>query len=239
MSSGRWSTIQLAPWSAAGLLVGGRREHDVPGEAGDRIAGRVASGRARLGGEAADHADLHRDHALHVDRAAAPDVAVGDVGGERVVRPAVSRGRDHVDVREQEERVAAAAVAVEAGDDRAASRGRLEDLGRHARVAEQVGHEPGGPQLAVTRLRGRVDARDPDELAEVVDELVVGAPPVGGGDGVRRPDGAARGGRARDRAVGRRHGQPADPVNPSTNPMIPITNPPTTMTRTIARRRRR
>ena len=39
---------------AAGLLVGGRGEQDVAGEARDRVAGRVAAGGAGLGGEQPD-----------------------------------------------------------------------------------------------------------------------------------------------------------------------------------------
>ena len=58
---------------------------------------------------------------LHVDGAAAVDVAVGDVGRERVVRPALGRGRDDVEVRQQEERLAAGAVAAQPGVDGAAA----------------------------------------------------------------------------------------------------------------------
>ena len=74
-----------------------------------------------------------RDHVLHVDRAAAVDVAVGEVGRERVVGPALGRRRDDVEVREQQQRVAAGPVAAQADVDRAATGHGLDDLGREAR----------------------------------------------------------------------------------------------------------
>ena len=116
------------PGSAAGLLVGRAREQDVAAQAGDRVARRIEAGRAGLGDEPLDDAELHRDHVLHVDRAAAVDVAVGDVGRERVVGPALRRRRDDVEVRQQEERLAAGPVAAQPGVDRAAARHRLDDL---------------------------------------------------------------------------------------------------------------
>ena len=61
--SGRCSAIQLAPAMAAGLLVGGGGEQDVAAQAGDRVAGGIEAGGARLGREQPDDAELHRDHA--------------------------------------------------------------------------------------------------------------------------------------------------------------------------------
>ena len=55
----------------ARLLVRGAREQHVAAEAGDRVAGRIATGCPRLGGEPLHDAELERDHALHVDRPAA------------------------------------------------------------------------------------------------------------------------------------------------------------------------
>ena len=77
--------------------------------------GRVEARRPGLGGEQPDDAELHRDEVLHVDRAAAVDVAVGEVRGERVVGPALGRRRHDVEVREQQERLAAGPVAAQAG----------------------------------------------------------------------------------------------------------------------------
>ena len=61
---------------AARLLVCGAREQDVASETRDRVAGGVEPGGPRLGGEQPDDPELHRDHRLHVDRAATVDVAV-------------------------------------------------------------------------------------------------------------------------------------------------------------------
>jgi hypothetical protein len=92
---------------------------------------------------------------LHVDRAAAPDVAVGDVAAERVVGPLLRRRRDHVEVREQQQRLAAGAVAAQPGGDRAATGDREVDLGGDAGVLERVGDPPRGAELAVGRVGWR------------------------------------------------------------------------------------
>ena len=106
----------------ARLLVGGRGEQDVAAEAGDRVARRIEAGGARLGREQAHDPELHRDHGLHVDRAAAVDVAVVEVGRERIVTPALGRRRHDIEMRQQEQRLAAGAVAAQPGVDGAASR---------------------------------------------------------------------------------------------------------------------
>ncbi len=132
---------------------------------GDRVARRIEAGRARLGREQPHDAELHRDHRLHVDRAAAVDVAVDEVGRERVVGPALGRGRDDVEMREQQERLAAGAVAAQPGVDRATSRAparRSRVRGRLRRAC--VAMWRAATQLAVGRLgRRRVDRRDPDQ----------------------------------------------------------------------------
>ena len=122
----------LRPDRAAGLLVGRAREQDVAAQAGDRVASRVEAGRARLGRQQPDDAELHRDHRLHVDRAAAVDVAVGQVGRERVVAPALGRRGHDIEMGQQEQRLAARPVAAQAGVHGAATRLRLDDLGREA-----------------------------------------------------------------------------------------------------------
>ena len=119
----------LHPDGAARLLVGGAGEQDVAAQARDRVAGGVEAGRARLAGEQPNHRQLHRDHRLHVDRAAPVDVAVGDVGRERIVAPAIGRGRDDVEVRQQEERLAAGAVAAEPGEHAASAGYGFDDIG--------------------------------------------------------------------------------------------------------------
>ena len=77
---------------AAGLLVG---EHDED---------EVARQRDVLAPRAQEGVDEHRDAALHVERAAAPDVAVLEPRLERRVRPVLSGRRDDVDVALEQQR---------------------------------------------------------------------------------------------------------------------------------------
>ena len=139
----------------ARLLVGRAGEQHVSSQAWDRIPGGVAAGRAGLVDQPLDDAELEGDHALHVDRAAAVDVAVGDIGRERVVRPAIGRCRDDVEVRQQEERFAAGPVTPQAGVDGAATRGGLDDLGVEAERPEAPFEIARGARLLVGRRRGR------------------------------------------------------------------------------------
>ncbi len=69
----------------------------------------------------------------------AVDVAVVDVGGERVVRPAIRGCRHDVEVRHQQERLAARPVSAETDMDRAATGYRLDDLGGQPDPGEPVG----------------------------------------------------------------------------------------------------
>ena len=97
---------------AAGLLVGDRREDDVAPQLRARAAQRE------------HHRQLHGDHVLHVDRAAAPDHAVDEIAAERVARPGLRVDGDDVDVAEQDERrLGGGAAGGEARDARAAARG--------------------------------------------------------------------------------------------------------------------
>ncbi len=112
---------------AARLLVGGAGEDDVAPQAGDGIARGIEAGRDRVAGEPEHDLQLHGRHALHVHGTAAVDVAVGDLARERVARPALGIGRHDVEVRQEEQRPAARAVAPEAGDDVAASGIRFQD----------------------------------------------------------------------------------------------------------------
>ena len=50
------------------------------------------------------HRELHGDHVLHVHRAAAPHDPVDQLPAKRIARPGVAVDRDHVEVREQDER---------------------------------------------------------------------------------------------------------------------------------------
>ena len=97
----------------------------------------IEAGGARPAREQEHDQRLERHHLLHVHRAATPDVAVGDVCGERVVRPAVGDARrDDVEVAQQQERVAAGAVATEPDGHVAAARRRFDDLGVQALGAQ-------------------------------------------------------------------------------------------------------
>ncbi len=72
---------------SACLFVGGRGEEHVTGQAGDRVGGGIPAGRLRLPGQHPHDREFHGDHALHVHRPAAPDVAIGDVAAEGIVGP--------------------------------------------------------------------------------------------------------------------------------------------------------
>ena len=128
--SGWLSTSQPAPCQPPASSSAVEQKMTSRRRPGDRVSGRVAAGGAGGAGEAAHDLDLHRDHGLHVQRAAAPDVAVGQVAAERVVGPAVRLGRHDVEVRKEQQRVAATAVAADAGHDRAAAGERLDDRRR-------------------------------------------------------------------------------------------------------------
>ena len=128
--------------ATAGLLVGGAGVEDVAVQAGDGVAGGVQAGGPRLTREQEHDLRLQRHHLLHVHGASTPDIAVRDVGGERVVRPAVGGvRRDDIEVAEKQERVTAGAVAAEADGHVAAARRRLDDLRVQALGAQDAGDE--------------------------------------------------------------------------------------------------
>ena len=147
--SGWCTAMALTPASPAGLLVRRTGEQDVAAQAGDRVAGRVQAGRSRLGDEQLDHAELERDHVLHVDRAAAVHVAVRDLPGERVVGPAIGRGGHDVEMGQQQERLAAGAVATQPDVDRGTARDDLQQLRLEAEGGQAVGEVACDPRLAV------------------------------------------------------------------------------------------
>ena len=83
---------ELGAGVPAGLLVRGEAQPDRPvGEPAGALA-------------VPDHRQEHRVEVLHVDRAAAPQVAVLDLAGERVDLPVLGGGRYDVEVAVQEER---------------------------------------------------------------------------------------------------------------------------------------
>ena len=165
--SGRWTASQRAPSvapassSAAHVNSTSRRR---PGIGSDRG---VASRGPGFAGEALDDTELERDHALHVDRPTAVDVAVVDVRGERVVRPALRGGRDDVEVRHQQEGLIARALSSETDMHRAATGYRFDDLGDQPDPGEPVGDVLRRAALAVGQARfRRIDGRDPDQLTQ-------------------------------------------------------------------------
>ena len=80
---------------AAGLLVG---------DAGEDHVARELLAVLRVAREHRHDARAHRGHVLHVDRAAAPHVAVVDLAAERIVLPRCRVGLDDVEVRVEEQR---------------------------------------------------------------------------------------------------------------------------------------
>ena len=179
------------PRHPASLFVGRAGEQDVATQARDRVAGGVAADRPGFAGQQPDDPEFHRHHRLHVHGAAAIDVAIGEVGGERVVAPALRWRGDDVEVREEEQRVAAAAIAVEADVDRAAPRLGFDHLRLEARRHEHRLDASRRHQLSVGRIRRRwVDRPDPDELADGLDKLLRGDGPGRLVDLMRRSDGA-------------------------------------------------
>ena len=101
------------------------------------------------------------------------------------MRPALGRRRDDVEVRQEQQRVPAGAVAAEPRDHAAAAGRGLQDLGREAGRAQLVGDPVGRVELRPGRV-GRVDRRDPDQGLQAGDELVVGPIPRRGVDAGRR-----------------------------------------------------
>jgi hypothetical protein len=188
---------------AARFLVGCRREQDVPAEPGDRVACRIAARGTGLGGEEPYDRELHRERALHVDRAAPPDVAVGDITAERIVGPALRRGRDDVEMGQEEQRLATGAVAAQPRADGSAAGERLDDLRLEAGHAEGVGDVRRRGELGAGRI-GRIDGSNADEVAERLDELRLSAGEHFRRDPVRRSDGDAHAITCRSRQGSRR-----------------------------------
>ena len=152
---------------AASLLVGRRAEDDVAAKAGDGVRGGIAAGLPGGPRQAAHDLHFHRHHRLHVDGAAAPDVAFRKVAAERVVGPAFRFGWHHVQVREEQQRLAAGAVAAEPRHDRTAAGKRLHDRRLDALVSEDAFEVTSREEL----VAGRVDGLNPDEGPDQFDQL--------------------------------------------------------------------
>ena len=120
---------------AAGLLVRRGREQTSrvsPGTGPRPDLARRHGPRPR----GAHHLQLHRQEVLHVDRAAPVQPAFGDLGVEGVVGPAVARCGHDIEVRHQEEGLAAGTVPAEARGHGAAARHGLMDRRQDAGVLD-------------------------------------------------------------------------------------------------------
>ena len=148
----------------AGLLVGHGHEEQVALER-----------RGPLTGECEHRHELHDAHALHVDGAPAPQVAVAELAGERVDGPFGRVGRHDVEVVEQAERAAGiAGPARQPGDEVASAGLALERGGLEPRLTEDAGQELRRRGLVPGRIR-RVDT---DVLTGDLDRLVAQRLPV-------------------------------------------------------------
>jgi hypothetical protein len=137
---------------AAGLLVAQDDQHDVAGR------------RPPLPVESQDCVDEHGHAGFHVERAAAPDLAVLEPPLERRVRPALPRSRDDVDVTLEEERRAAGAR-----QPRDEVRPR-----RILRVARRLDSRGLEPRLEIrdawSLVPRRVGRVEPDQVLEELDD---------------------------------------------------------------------
>ena len=133
---------------AAGLLVREHDEHEIAGELG-ALPLRTHEG-----------ADEHRDAGLHVECAAAPEIAVLEPALERRVDPVLACGRDDVDVPLKQERRRVAAG--EAADEVRPAGLLLVELRLAARVLEVRAQELDARPF----VAGRVRRVEPDQLLQ-------------------------------------------------------------------------
>ena len=104
---------------------------------------------------------------LHVDRAAAVQEAVAQLGAPRVGAPVLGVGQHGVDVREVAERRAVAAA--QRGDEVRALRLGAVELDLEPGVGQVVRE----PLLTRALVAGRVDRVEPDQLAQDLGGLVL------------------------------------------------------------------
>ena len=142
---------------AAGLLVGGEAEHRRPG--------RLDPGA----GPGAHHREQHRVEVLHVDGAAAPQVAVLHLAGERVHRPVVGLGGHDVEVAVQQQRVAVAGAP--ARHHVGPPLDAFVDLRLQADLGQQRGDVLGGLALARSGPVAVVGGVHADQVAADLDDL--------------------------------------------------------------------
>ena len=144
----------------ADLLVGGGDEDE------------VARRREAFARERGDRDGARRDLILHVERAAAPDVVVGEVAGPGIARPLGGVGDDGVGVGEEAERGAVAAL--DPGDEVRPLRHAGVELDLDAVRLQIVAQELGGDRL-VARW---VDGVQAQQLLQQPDRFVLKPRPV-------------------------------------------------------------
>ena len=89
---------------------------------GDREVDERAARREARAGEVAERDRHRRGEVEHVDRAAAPDLAVDDLAAERIAPPAVGVHRHDVGVAHQQQRRRGRIAALDARDEVLAAR---------------------------------------------------------------------------------------------------------------------
>ena len=146
---------------AARLLVGREREGDRPLRQHTRTLPGPDDGQDR------------RVEVLHVDRTAAPDVAVLLLGRERVDLPVGLGGRYDVQVAVQEQPVGGVRIAP-VRHDRGPPLRRLEQLRADPDLVEQTGDVLGSRPLPRTRVVAVVRGVDPDQVAADLHDLGLG-----------------------------------------------------------------
>jgi len=145
-------TQPLEAEAVADLLVGGRRE--------DQVAARPEP----LTRERGDGDGVRRDLALHVERAAPPNLAVPQLARERRHRPLGRIGEHDIGVTHEEKR--RAVTAANPGHEVRALRHLRDQLAGDAARLEVVAQQLGRDRFVAGRVR-RVDADQP--LQEVRD----------------------------------------------------------------------
>ena len=130
----------------AGLLVG---DAEV-----DQRALRTKAGASKV----LERGGHRRRDVEHVDRAAAPDLAVDDLAAERVARPGAAVDWYDIGVAHQAQRRRVGVGAVDPGDERPSARPRLETLHGEARAFEVRLQQIGVAGLASRVGRSVVDA---------------------------------------------------------------------------------
>ena len=152
---------ELGAELAARFLVGGGQEHEIALERHVRAL------------ERQHRREMQDARGLHVDRAAAIEIAVGDRAAERVDGPVAAIGVHDIDVVVQDdpaERAVAGEARAKAGP---AGRG-LDRLALDPVAGQHLGQEPGARDLVSGRVRGV----DRQIAAQQIDRLVAESRPV-------------------------------------------------------------